>query len=167
MTPFAIGLLGIAILVLALILGWKWLGGLVEREIPLTDEEMFQAATRARQTVQDFIDALSNPRAGMGMFSVRVPVRYRDVLEHLWIDEPVYDGDGFVGRLSADSKEVPGYRKGRKVKIGRDHLTDWMYVEDGRLVGGYSIRSHYWRQPAGVRKSLRNELPFEVDAEAG
>ncbi|NIR31027.1 MAG: DUF2314 domain-containing protein [Gammaproteobacteria bacterium] len=166
MSPFAVWLICITLVAFAIVLSWKGVNGLVQQEIPLTDEEMFQAATRARQTARDFIDASSNPAAGMEMFSVRVPVRYRDVVEHLWIDNPVYDGQSFVGTLSVDAIEVPGYCKGRKVKIDREHISDWMYVKDGRLVGGYTIRLHYSRQPNRVRKSLRDEFPFDLDTDA-
>lgn len=134
-------------------------------ETPLSDAEMAQVAKLARETVQDFLDALSHPDGSMEHFAVRVPAVYKETTEHLWLVQPAYDGHSFTGVLSADARVVPGYRKGRKIRIGRDHISDWMYVKEGRLVGGFSIRLHYRRQTKQMRRSLRASLPFEIDAE--
>lgn len=126
-----------------------------------TDERMLWAIEKANATLRYFLDCLESPRPNQQYFSARVLICNGDDQEHLWLTEPSFDDDG---NLFGTVRNEPQYvgskvRVNRKIGIGLEFLSDWMIIEDGRLIGGYSIRA------ARAEKSV-DEWP-EFDRQAG
>lgn len=71
----------------------------------------------------------------------------------------VYDGERFAGTLSNIPADVPGLEHGQRVVVALNEISDWMVVDNGRLIGGYTIRV--------FRDRLSDQERSEFDRESG
>ena len=55
-----------------------------------------------------------------------------------------------------------GLRRGDRVSVNPDEISDWAYLQNGRLVGGYTIRALYAQLPRDRQKELQNEVTFPI-----
>lgn len=104
------------------------------------DLEMGGAIAEARRTVDRFIAALKNPRPNQKAFSVKVAVQDREETEHLWLVPVRYENGSFVGRVDNEPQYVKTVRFGDEITVAKDQISDWIYAEDGKMMGGYTAR---------------------------
>ncbi len=109
--------------------------------IQVTDDNqvMAQAVQKARNTTKKFIAALRSPKSSQTRFAVKKPFIEGDKVEHLWINELTFDGKVFHGKVDNEPVDIKGVRLGDEVSVSPNEISDWMYVQDGKLVGGYTI----------------------------
>lgn len=127
------------------------------------DAAMNGAIQRARQEVGTFIQALQNPRPNQSTFAVKKEFTEGDTSEHMWIVSPTYDGSAFRGRLDNEPGELKNVKLGDAVTISPKEISDWMYVEDDKLVGGYTIRVLRDRLSADEKREHDASLPFKFE----
>ncbi len=106
------------------------------------DEKMNWAMEKSRLTLHYFESCLKNPSPIQQYFSIKVKIEDDGNIEHIWLTEPSFDGDenlfGIVGNAPIDVKNV---RLNQKIGIEKQLVSDWMIIENGRLIGGYTIRA--------------------------
>lgn len=101
---------------------------------------MENAGRKARKTFDAFIAALRSAASDQSRFAVKMRFAEGDVVEHIWLAGVSFDGSVFSGRIGNNPVDLKQVRLGRKVSIRPGEISDWMYIENGRLVGGYTIR---------------------------
>ncbi|HEY1067317.1 MAG TPA: DUF2314 domain-containing protein, partial [Pirellulales bacterium] len=69
-----------------------------------------------------------------------------------------YDGTQFHGMVGNTPVEATGVEFGQLVSVDPAKISDWMYVEDGKLVGGETIRAMVQRM------SPEEKQRFEANA---
>ena len=104
------------------------------------DAKMQEAIAKARSTAPDFIEALKTKKRGADDFSVKVLFKDGGQAEHMWISRLTFVGGKFVGFIGNEPKFVHNVRLGQLYEAAPAEITDWMYVADGKLVGGYTLR---------------------------
>ena len=104
------------------------------------DPRMNAAIDKARVTVEQFIRALSNPQSSQSGFSVKAPIRDGTKVEHMWLTPVRYQNGNFVGKVNNDPDIVKTVKLGDQYDVKKADISDWMYVENGKLVGGFTIR---------------------------
>ena len=119
--------------------------------VPRDDPEMQQAFLEARRTIESFIQSLHAPSPTQEYFAVKVRLSGSDPIEYIWVNDVVFDGTAFVGK--------PG--GGFQAQL--DDICDWMFVDQGRLVGGYTIRVARSKITPESREQLDASLWFTVD----
>jgi uncharacterized protein YegJ (DUF2314 family) len=127
------------------------------------DPKMNAAIDKARATINTFIVVLKNPKAGQTQFSVKMPVTDGKQTEHMWLFPVSYDGKKFHGTINNDPELVKNVKLGQKVSIETSQISDWMYVENGKLVGGYTLRVLREAMPPSERAEFDRSVPFTVD----
>lgn len=127
--------------------------------IPNKAPEMDKAIQTARDSVDTFIAALKSPAPGRGSFTVKKPFKDGGQVEHIWLSNASFDGTRFSGRVDNEPADVKNVRFGQIATAGKDEISDWFYIENGKLVGGYTIRVLYSQMSPAERK--------EFDAQAG
>jgi uncharacterized protein YegJ (DUF2314 family) len=144
-------------------------GGVVQRAgdpnvvgVRSEDAAMNAAMRTARSTVQTFITALKAQKPGQLEFAVkkRFSDSYGD--EHMWIGDLRYDGKAFHGRLNNRPVDVRAIKLGDAVTVAPDEISDWMYVDNGKLVGGYTIRVLVDKLPPNERKQVEQESGYTI-----
>lgn len=111
-------------------------------DIRSKDEKMNWAMEKARLTLHYFEKCLESPKTGQSYFSVKVKIDELGVIEHIWLSEPSFDRDGnlfgIVGNKPIDVKNI---ELNQRIGIDKNLVSDWMIIENGRLIGGYTIRA--------------------------
>lgn len=130
---------------------------LVDR-VPSGDARMLAAMEEATRTFDDFVNALGSGDERCCEFNAKVglPTR-RLTVEHIWLSDVALTEDAGVleGVIANDPIDIPVLKLGQRVKFGRDNVSDWMYMRDGEMVGGFTILASMERKPAlagGLRR---------------
>ena len=123
------------------------------------DPEMIATINNARMTVKQFFDAFMNPKKGQTSFLLKVAFVSGDQTEHIWLADLDFSGPKPRG-VVANEPQIKGVRFKQTVDFDPAHVTDWMYVDNGRLVGGYTTRLLRERMPPDERKQLDARVPY-------
>jgi uncharacterized protein YegJ (DUF2314 family) len=103
------------------------------------DEEMEAAIDAAKHSFREFLAAFLEPKAGQEAFLLKVVFLEDDQVEHIWVADLEIDGVGFRGVI-ANEPTLPSLRFKQEVEFEPSRITDWMFIDHGRLVGGYTTR---------------------------
>jgi uncharacterized protein YegJ (DUF2314 family) len=101
---------------------------------------MGRAIAEARKTVDSFIAALMNPRPNQKAFSVKVAIKEGEKTEHLWLVPVRYQNGSFVGRINNEPQYVKTVSFDNEITVAKDQISDWIYAEGTRIMGGYTAR---------------------------
>jgi uncharacterized protein YegJ (DUF2314 family) len=106
------------------------------------DERMNWAIEKANATLHYFQHSLLTPQSHQEYFSVKVLISDGDNREHLWLTSPSFDEEGnLYGIVGNKPVYVHSVSVNQKIGIDPRFITDWMIIEEGRLMGGYTIRA--------------------------
>lgn len=132
--------------------------------IPSEDERMNWAIEKANLTLWYFEENLENPKEYQVYFSIKVHIIDGDKSEHIWLTEPHFDEEGnlfgIVGNEPVDVNTVKLYQK---IGIDRNSISDWMIIESGRLIGGYTIRAIREAVPDDKKTEFDNNIGIYID----
>ncbi|MBB2147771.1 YegJ family protein [Pedobacter gandavensis] len=135
--------------------------------IPKEDERMNWAIEKARLTLWYFEEHLKRPKPGQDYFSIKVMVKDQDRVEHLWLTAPDFDEEGnLYGRVGNEPIQVNNIKLGQQIGIGRSLISDWMIVEHGILLGGYTIRAVRDVLPDIEKELFDESIGIAIDAGA-
>ena len=143
--------------------------GTVHREgqpdyFPVSDNaEMDKAVQAARDSVDTFIAAIKTPKAGQRSFTVKKPFKDGDKVEHIWLSDATFDGTKFSGRVDNDPVDVKNVTMGQTASVAKGELSDWFYIDNGKLVGGYTIRVLYAQMSPDDKKNFDAHAGFKMD----
>ena len=126
---------------------------------------MDQATRHARRNVAKFIAALQHPAPGQRDFQVKKLFIKGDKGEHIWLADVKFVGNRFVGVVDNKPANIPGLKVGAKAAVNPDEVSDWSYVDNGRLVGGYTIRVLYSELTPQERVDFEKQADFHVNAQ--
>src|SRR4051812_9160397 len=106
------------------------------------DVHMNWAIEKARATLHYFQNSLIAPGANQQYFSVKVLIEDGTNNEHLWLTSPSFDDEGnLFGIVGNKPVYVTSVHEDQRIGIDAQFISDWMIIEDGRLIGGYTIRA--------------------------
>lgn len=97
----------------------------------------------ARESIEDFVAVLESPKRAHDHFLVRVEVAH--LSRPVWVADPVHHESEFVVRIG-DNQEF---------RLPEAEVVDWLFVDNGRLVGGSTFRLE--------RDSLTEDARFRLD----
>jgi uncharacterized protein YegJ (DUF2314 family) len=127
------------------------------------DSEMNAAVDKSRLTFNEFLTAFKNKKSSQTSFSVKMPFATDTGAEHIWLtsleskDEKLF---GLVDNLPAN---VTSIKLGDKVEINQDKISDWFYIDDGKLVGGMTIRVIRSRMKPSERKQFDKQFGIKIE----
>jgi uncharacterized protein YegJ (DUF2314 family) len=125
-----------------------------------SDKEMNGAIDQARKSVQQFITALQSPKTGQSDFSIKKRFDQGDSGEHIWLTDVTFDGKDFHGKVGNDPEIVKNIKFGDDATVGKDEISDWMFIQDGKLEGGYTLRVLYSRMSSEEKSNFLQQVPF-------
>jgi uncharacterized protein YegJ (DUF2314 family) len=123
------------------------------------DPEMNAAIAHARSEVDRVINALA---AGRDV-SVKLAVREGSKVEHFWLSNVTYSTatQSFSGKIDNDPETVESVVLGQSVSVHRGEITDWLYIEGGRMHGNYTLRVLLPKLPKAEADTVRRRLSEE------
>jgi uncharacterized protein YegJ (DUF2314 family) len=124
---------------------------------------MRKAVEEARKSVSQFVKALQHPAAGQTDFEVKKPFVEGKEVEHIWLSDVEFIGGRFKGKVDNLSTKIRGLKIGQVVSVNPDEISDWAYVDKGKLIGGYTIRAHYNELTPAQKKEFQRGADFKID----
>src|SRR5437588_2487952 len=102
---------------------------------------MAQAMRKARETLPDFLAMAANPKPGAEGFAIKFAVREGEDVEYFWIHPFQQKGEQFSGRIDNRPRTVHGVTFGQTVTFSQNEIVDWMYMDNNRMRGNYTVRA--------------------------
>jgi uncharacterized protein YegJ (DUF2314 family) len=127
------------------------------------DPEMAAAIDRARAGLDGFLARADHPAGNQRHFSVKVKVPLGVDAEFLWLRPFVRDGDGFVGRVVNQPRDIANLNYGDRLAFQRNDIADWSYVEDDKVIGNYTACVLIAREPPEQRAAFRAKYGIDCD----
>ena len=131
-------------------------------EVPKDHIAMHRAVTEARRTVGEFIAALKHPAPGQDDFEVKEPFIQNGQLEHIWLSDVQFAGNRFQGRVDNQPRKIKGLKPGQLVFVKPNEISDWLYIDHGKLVGGYTVRVQYNELSPKEKQDFDRAADFEI-----
>ena len=87
---------------------------------------------------------MARPETGEEQFSIKSPFKADDdsgiIMEHLWLGGIHFRDGVYYGVLANTPLHVSGMSQGDTVAFDIESISDWMFIQDGTIVGGRSIQ---------------------------
>lgn len=127
------------------------------------DRAIEQAVMRARKSMGFFVAALKAKKPADKGFEVKKAYVDGDKVEHLWVGELTFDGKNFQGKINNRPHDVRTVKLGQKVTVAPREVGDWMFIKDGKLIGGYTTRVLYSRLSPAEKAEFNKEADFKIE----
>lgn len=127
------------------------------------DKAMDRAVEKARESLGFFLAALKAKKPDSTDFEVKKCCVDGDKVEHIWLRDVTWDGKVFRGKVDNQPLEVTNVRLGQQVTLNPEDLTDWMFVKDGKLMGGFTTRVLYSRLSPEKQAQFREKSEFSIE----
>lgn len=127
------------------------------------DSELDEAIQEARDTLDVFIQKLGTPHPDWTFAAVKVRFLTPDGFsQDIWVDDVTYEDGAFSGNFGDD---IPSLKLslGERIAVNREDIVDWMLVEDGKLVGGYTIRLAYQRMSPEEKEQFLAAANYSIE----
>lgn len=129
------------------------------------DSEMNLATEKAKLTIKNFDLALKSNNPNFKYFSVKKPYKTESCDEHIWINDVVLKGDKYLGVIGNTPEYTNEIELGDTVLVKKSEISDWMYVEENKLRGGYTIRALRNKMSESEKKKFDNENGMIIEGE--
>lgn len=129
------------------------------------DAEMNAAMVKARSTLDQFWAKRS--RDG-DQFGGLLKVYFSDPGaeeegEHMWVQVTSRTDDRISGVLLSDPRSLKSVKEGDAVEFRSERVSDWLYVEDGKAVGAFTVKLLRSRMSDAERQSHDSGYPFRFE----
>jgi uncharacterized protein YegJ (DUF2314 family) len=128
-----------------------------------TDAEMEAAFHQARDTLDVFRERIAAPHSNRTYVALKVRFSSPDGnAQDIWVDNVIYTEGSFRGKMGDD---IPALKLsfGEELVIPTEDIVDWMIVEDGKLIGGYTIRLAYERMSPEEKERFLEAIDYSLE----
>lgn len=82
--------------------------------------------------------------------------------QDIWVDQVTYTDGIYHGTMGDDIPSLK-LKMGKAITIKQENIVDWMIVEDGKLIGGYTIRLAVQRMSPEERERFLETLDYAIE----
>ncbi len=93
----------------------------------------------AQRRWPEFLDAFRQRQSGQ-LFSVKAMISDGKLKERVWIRVYNINGEKIAGLIDSHPSRLTDLKQGDRVWATSSEISDWMFVKQGNLVGGFSER---------------------------
>ena len=128
--------------------------------IATDDPEIDAAMRKGRETLPEFVAALTERPFGSRDFAIKkgFPAKKRE--EFIWLTDVALEKGGFRAEVGNEPVWTEAVKLGDSLFVKKNEVVDWMYVRHGELVGGYTVRVLFKREPPEKQREI--EQMFRV-----
>lgn len=123
------------------------------------DAKMNQAMVNAKNSIDEFKNALASDNPSFEYFTIKQKFNADGGDEHIWVGDIQLIDNDFMGIIANEPIYTNKVQLGDTITVNPANISDWMYYDDGKVVGGYTIRV--------IRDALSPEEQAQFDAENG
>ena len=106
---------------------------------------------KARDNIGEFKRRLAEPPATQTDILLKAAFNDGENTEHMWIIDVKTTANGFRGELVSTPVDLEQPKHGDIVEVTLDQVSDWYALDDGWIVGGYTLRVMRERKPPAER----------------
>ena len=125
------------------------------------DKEMNEAIEKANKTLSDFNSVLTNPK--IEVKALKVKFQNQTDIEHLWLSDVKLKDGKYSGILDNEPEFIKDHKIGDTINVDRNEISDWMYLENGKLFGGYTIKVLRNRMSESEKEQFDTESGMSID----
>lgn len=122
-----------------------------------TDLEMNEAIRTANQTLGTFNNALKSGNPDFSSFSLKVRFDTPNGGEHIWLSEIILKDTRYFGVVNNQPESTTEVKFGDTIQVVNGNISDWMYIDDQKLRGGYTIKLLRKRMTEAARNQFDSE----------
>ncbi len=82
---------------------------------------------------------------------------------YLWLQRIAFDGSNFSGVLGPDAAGLERHSPGERITLSSSEIADRMFVDDEKLVGGFSLRAIRERLSGEARRQFEKSMWFRFE----
>lgn len=124
------------------------------------DADMEAAISEAKASFGQFIAAYCDPIEQQTSFLVKVVFDEGEQREHIWLADLDFSGKNPSG-IVANEPNLSSLKFMQRVEFAPSHISDWMFIEDGYVVGGYTTRVIRSRMTSEERQQFDAKVPYK------
>jgi uncharacterized protein YegJ (DUF2314 family) len=134
---------------------------IIERGNP----DMAEAYKRARATLPQFLESALKPPPNTRGFAVKIGIPYgnRTDAEFFWISPFKPQGDKYVGNINNTPRLAKTVKLGQVIEFAETEIVDWLYVEDGKMIGNYIACALLKREPPQQAAAFMKQYGLRCD----
>lgn len=125
--------------------------------VPNNDDEMNDAILKANQTLNNFNLALNSGNTDFNYFALKTRFNTSTGGEHIWITDITFKDNKYFGVIDNLPEYTTEVKIGDTIEIENNNISDWMYIDNQKLRGGYTIRLLRNRMTEQERKQFDTE----------
>ena len=115
---------------------------------------MNNAILLAQETMNKFEKAYHENNDEFHDFSIKIHYKSSYGYEHFWLTDIMYANNEFRGVVDNLPVYTNDLKIGDTIRIDTENISDWMYVDNGKLRGGYTIRAIRDKMSAPQKKEF-------------
>ncbi len=128
------------------------------------DYVMNQAIEKASKTIDYFDNALKIKNINYTDFAIKKRFKTKDDGgEYIWITVISIVSEGYKGIINNDAEVTKEVKYGDTVIVNKNEISDWMYLDNNVLKGGYTIRVIREKLNKTEREKMDEDLGFKIE----
>jgi uncharacterized protein YegJ (DUF2314 family) len=124
---------------------------------------MNAAMAKANASLNQFITHLKSPKPGETGFAIKTGISEGTEKEYFWLSRVTYDGKEFQGIIDNDPELVKSVKFGQKITVRPADVSDWMYLNNRKLVGGLTLLVLRDKMSPAERAEFDKNVPFKLN----
>jgi uncharacterized protein YegJ (DUF2314 family) len=125
------------------------------------DPSMRFAIEEAQRSLPHFFKCFASPKPGQDYFLLKVRFEVEGSTEHVWVADVNASVSPLEGTV-ANETSLPGITFMDRASFQPQQISDWMIVEDGYMVGGFTTQVIVGRMQASERAEHLASLPYKI-----
>lgn len=122
-----------------------------------------RAFEKAQATYDQLIQALEDPQPNYHGFAVKMRfAKPKQGHEHIWLTNLHWDGKQLKGDVNNEPIDTEEVQFGDTVVVQPEEVSDWMYVDGDKMMGGYTIRVLYHESSPEEQRAMRQEMGLKI-----
>ncbi|MEO5564012.1 MAG: DUF2314 domain-containing protein [Chitinophagaceae bacterium] len=138
-------------------------GGDEVYNVETNDLVMNLAIAKAKDSYNSFLDVIKGGDTTLDDFGVKMGFETADGTEHMWLNQLHFENDTLFGVLDNDPVNATSFKAGDSLEIKKEMISDWLYVRNNKMVGGYTIKALYSGMDEEEKKEFKKNLGFEIE----
>ncbi|MFH6945016.1 YegJ family protein [Flavobacterium sp. FlaQc-50] len=127
------------------------------------DIEMNKAIEKAKQTLDSFDYAFKNNNRIFTFFGLKKRFEENGKIEHIWIGNiQKFEKGKYIGVIDNFPEIIKGIKLLDTVEIEKKDISDWMYIQNSELRGGYTLRLLRDRMTVEERKKFDAQSRIKI-----
>lgn len=105
-----------------------------------TDAEINKSIKTANKTLDKFNEALKSGNPDFEYFALKTRFNTPNGGEHIWVSNIILKDSKYFGVIDNLPESTTDVKLGDTIQIKNDNISDWMYIDNQKLRGGYTLR---------------------------